>query len=74
VRTFVDPFGRAWEVVIGRASWGTYLALFVPVNRNEPVRQAPLNAVAYADAIAEIDAADDTRLQTLLDESQIKEE
>jgi hypothetical protein len=74
VRTFVDPFGRAWEVVIGKASWGTYLALFVPVNRKEPVRQAPLGAVAHADAIAEIDAMDETRLQMLLDESQIKED
>lgn len=73
MRSFRDATGRTWQVVLGRESWGSHVALFVPANAQEPVREATLHAVAWADAMAEIEAMDQNALQQLLDRSRIKE-
>jgi hypothetical protein len=75
LRTFTDRLGQRWDVVIGRESWGTLLALFVPAFATRaPVRQAPLRSVAHDAAMQELDTMDDAALQSLLDASTIKEE
>jgi hypothetical protein len=54
MRRFVDPEGRAWDVVLGRESWGALYALFVPVSHGAQVRQALLSVTGYDTAHAEL--------------------
>jgi hypothetical protein len=75
MRRFTDRLGQRWDVVLGRESWGTLLALFVPAfATGSPVRQAALRSAGYDEAGRELDSMDDDALQTLLDESSVKEE
>jgi hypothetical protein len=74
MRRFTDREGSAWDVVLGRESWGALLALFVPVDDGRSVRQAPLASTAYDAATTELDTLDDAALQALLDRSTLKEE
>jgi hypothetical protein len=73
MRRFRDRDGVEWDVVLGRESWGTLLALFVPVASGPAVRQAPLAAVAYDIAMQELELLDDDAVQQLLDRSAIKD-
>jgi hypothetical protein len=73
MRRFTDREGNDWDVVLGRESWGTSLALFVPRNDAVPVRQANLSAESVDAATQELDALADHALQELLDRSRIKE-
>jgi hypothetical protein len=70
---FSDRAGHRWQIVIGRESWGSYLAFLVPVDRSEPVRWAPLRAVSQDAAQDEIDALGEPGLQKLLDDSRVRE-
>jgi hypothetical protein len=74
MRRFVDRAGNAWDVVLGRESWGSLLALFVPADSSLAVRQAPLRATGYDAAAQELDGMDDASLQALLERAVIKEE
>jgi hypothetical protein len=74
MRRFTDRDGTAWDVVLGRESWGALLALFVPADDNRSVRQAPLTSTAYDGATTELENLDDAALQALLDSSTLKEE
>lgn len=75
MRRFTDRLGQSWDVVLGRESWGTMLALFVPAFASTTtVRQAQLRAAGYDTAAQELDDMDDAALQALLDASSIKEE
>jgi hypothetical protein len=74
MRRFRDRDGVEWDVVLGRESWGTLLALFVPVSGPAAVRQAPLAASAYDTAMQELERLDDDAIQQLLDGSAIKDE
>jgi hypothetical protein len=74
MRRFRDRDGQDWDVVIGRESWGTQLALFVPATGQAPVRQAPLAATATDAAMQELGQFSDADVQKLLDESVIKDE
>jgi hypothetical protein len=74
MRRYRDRSGAEWDVVLGRESWGTLLALFVPASGDAAVRQAPLAATAYDAATQELDGMDDAALQALLDRSTLKEE
>jgi hypothetical protein len=48
VRQFRDSTGREWEVVVGRESWGTVVAIFVARGGTEPPREAMME-VSSAD-------------------------
>lgn len=74
MRRFIDRDGTAWDVILGRESWGALLALFVPAAGTAAVRQAPLEASAYDAATQELDTLDEAALQQLLDRSTLKEE
>jgi hypothetical protein len=75
VRRFVDDEGRAWDVVLGRESWGALYALFVPAGPGgtQPVRQALLQAAGYDAAYAELMDADEARIADLFRKSTPKE-
>lgn len=75
MRQFQDRTGVAWDVVLGRESWGASVALFVPpVTSGLAVRQAPLQAVAQDAAVRELDDMNDAALQALLDRSTTRQE
>lgn len=71
MRRYTDPAGRTWDVVLGRESFGTLLALFVPAagNAGGP-RQTVLAATSPRDAEAELDGG---RLDALFERSTPKE-
>jgi hypothetical protein len=72
---FMDRSGLEWDVVLGRESWGSIVALFVPRTAADvPVRQVALTASSYDAAVQEITAYDSAALQALLDRSSIKQE
>jgi hypothetical protein len=66
MRRFHDSRGRAWDVVAGRESWGGFVALFIPVQGDENLRQAPLLASGHEQANAELDAMDEREISELL--------
>ena len=75
MRRFRDRSGIEWDVVIGRESWGTSVALFVPPTSSElDVRQALLQSAAADAAMRELEGLDDAALQTLLDRSSGRQE
>lgn len=74
VRHYTDPDGHAWDIVIGRESFGALLALFVPAAGNAGApRQAMLVAESHVDADAELDAMKPADLDGLFERSEPKE-
>jgi hypothetical protein len=73
MRSFTDPEGAAWDVVLGRESWGALYALFVPVSHTAQVRQALLPATGYDTAHAELDRLSDEELAELFRRATVKE-
>lgn len=73
MRRFRDERGRDWDVVIGRESWGAFVALFVPRSGDEPVRQVPLGSESRGAAAREVHALDEEELGALLERSRPKE-
>lgn len=70
MRRFQDRQGVAWDVVLGRESWGASVALFVPPTSSDlPIRQAPLAAATQDAAMRELDSLDEAELQALFDRS-----
>jgi hypothetical protein len=69
MRRFTDSHGRIWEVVAGRESWGGFVALFIPVQADETLRQASLLASGHEQANAELEAMDDQGIGELLERS-----
>lgn len=72
MRRFTDATGRDWEVVAGRESWGALFAIFVPVGRDDAVRQTPLSASSYEDANRELGGLEESDLRDLLRRSEPK--
>ena len=73
MRRFTDPQGDLWDVVIGRESWGTICALFVPVRAGAAVRQTVLPATGTEAAGQLVDEMDDNALVALLHRSTLKD-
>ncbi len=75
MRRFTDEHGRVWDVVLGRESWGTLYALFVPAGApaERPIRQALLRSAGYEQAQQELDGLDDDALRDLFATSQPRE-
>lgn len=73
MRRFKDERGRDWDVVVGRESWGAFVALFVPRSGDEPVRQAPLGSESRGAAAREVGGLDEEELGALLDRSRPKD-
>jgi len=69
LRRFSDEEGREWEVVAGRESWGSIVAIFIPCASDVPMRQAPAPAAGYEEAGAWMDTLSEDELRTLLTDS-----
>lgn len=72
MRKFNDERGRTWEVVVGRESWGTFVALFIPDASDAEVRQASLGARGRREADEEVEALSEGELRTLLERAEPK--
>lgn len=72
MRRFTDRDGNGWEIVAGRESWGTIVALFIPDDDEREVRQAPLSAVGYEAATSHLAGLSPDDIQELLDGSAPK--
>lgn len=72
MRRFLDHHGREWEAILGRGSWGVYLLLFAPTDGTGQVREIPLAAASFDEALIELEALTDKTLATLLDRSTPK--
>ncbi len=68
MRGFVDDAGRAWQVVLGKESWGTLVLLFSPDDGGE-ARTSVLRAETAFAANAELDALTDAELRDRLRDS-----
>jgi hypothetical protein len=73
MRAFTDTAGRRWDVVAGRESWGSLVALFVPAGWKGEILQTPLQAAGYEVAEQELDRLDEDELQRMLDGAKPKE-
>jgi hypothetical protein len=69
MRRFSDAHGRAWEVVVGRESWGVFVALFIPVEGDDVVRTVPLTASGVEEATEDLERMEEGALQLLLERS-----
>jgi hypothetical protein len=69
VRSFTDDAGRAWQVVLGKESWGTLVLLFSPAAGGD-ARTSVLSAETTFDANAELDALTDDQLRDRLRDSR----
>jgi hypothetical protein len=75
MRRFQDRHGLAWDVVLGRESWGASVALFVPPTTSDlDVRQAALQSATQDAAMRELEGLDDAALQALFDRSTGRQE
>jgi hypothetical protein len=74
MRRFDDGRGTAWEVVLGRESWGSLFAIFIPVEAGTgaEMRQAPISASSPEEATMVFDAMDEAGLCALLERSEPK--
>jgi hypothetical protein len=74
VRSFLDDAGRRWEVVLGKASWGTLVLIFSPMDVTPTAgggaRTSILAAETSFDATAELDALTDDALRSRLRDSR----
>ncbi len=72
MRRFNDDTGRPWDVVLGRESWGTLYALFIPAGtgHDQPIRQALLQSAGYDQAQRELEAMDHPDLLRLLAQAE----
>ena len=75
MRRFRDPQGTQWDVVLGRESWGTSVALFVPPSSSDlEIRRATLDSSTHDGAMRELDSMDQAALQALFDRSSERQE
>ena len=70
MRTLTDETGQLWEVVVGRESWGTLVALFVPRAGGQGVRSALLQSASYEGAYDELDGLEEIALGSLFARAQ----
>ena len=69
MRSFLDDAGNAWQVTLGKESWGTLVLLFTPATDGE-ARTSILAAETMLDASAELDALGDDALRERLRDSR----
>jgi hypothetical protein len=69
VRGFTDEAGRAWDVALGKESWGTLVLLFSPRGGGD-ARTSILAAETAFAANAELDALTDDELRERLRDSR----
>lgn len=73
MRRYTDEGGRAWDVVVGRESWGGFVALFVARTGDDTVLQAPLSSGSRGEAAREVERLGEEELADLLERARPKE-
>ena len=74
MRSYTDPEGRRWDIIVGRESFGALMALFVPAAGNDaPARQSMLAAESHLGADEELDTMEPAALDGLFERSEPKE-
>jgi hypothetical protein len=68
MQRITDADGREWDVTVGRGSWGSFVALFIPRDDGE-VREALLPAGGAAEASGSLQEMSREELLTLLEKS-----
>jgi len=71
MRELTDADGRRWDVLVGRASWGTQVLLFARRDAAE-TRTLPLAAETPMAAERELDALSDEELRARLGEATVE--
>lgn len=66
MRRFLDRNGREWDAVVGRGSWGEYRIIFAPSKGSGQIKEVPLAATSFDQAILELDSLDDAALEAYL--------
>ncbi len=72
MRTFRGSDGREWEVVVGRESWGSLFAIFLPRNGEGDPRQTLLRGTSMDEALRAVLEMEEAELVSLLDQSSPK--
>lgn len=72
VRTFRDELGQEWEVMVGRESWGTIVAILVPRKSSGDPRQTHLEVPSLGEGNRVVQGMKEEELQTLLRNSVLK--
>lgn len=72
MRSFRDELGHEWEVMVGRESWGTIVAILVPKKSVEAPRQAHLEVPSLGEGNRVVLAMKEDELRTLLRNSGLK--
>ena len=72
MRAFRSEDGFEWDVVVGRESWGTIVAMFIPRQGNASPRQTVLESVSADGALEWIRELSAEQLQDLLDKAELK--
>ena len=69
MRSIEGPGGISWDVVVGRASWGVFHALFIP-RRGDEARQVMLQAESAEEAARLLEELTHEALVELLETSE----
>ena len=69
MRSFRDSDGNEWEAVVGRESWGTVVAIFVPKKGDGGPRQTLLEVTSYDRGSKLLREIGDEELRNLLETS-----
>jgi hypothetical protein len=72
MRRFLGKDGREWEAVVGRESWGTVVAIFVPREGGDPPRQTLLESTTTDEALRDLQRMPEEKLRVLLERSKVK--
>ena len=68
----LDEQGVHWEVVVGRESWGSFYAIFVPREASVAPRESSLSGTSYEEAYLEVEALSPDELLELFRRSTPK--
>lgn len=66
MRTFRDELGQEWDVMVGRESWGTIVAILVPRSSPAAPRQALLRVPSLGEGNRVVLGMGDEEFQALL--------
>jgi len=72
LRGFRDADGQRWDVVVGRESWGTVVAIFLSRNGDQVPRQTLLETTSAEEAARDLLDMPEGDLQRLLTISEPK--
>ncbi|TVR54263.1 MAG: hypothetical protein EA421_09230 [Gemmatimonadales bacterium] len=68
MQRITDADGQDWDVTVGRGSWGSFMALFIPRGDGE-VREAPLPVGEASEASGSLQDMSREDLLVLLEKS-----